>query len=245
MDLQRLHLPHLLLRHPDRPRLRCPRTQTSGSRRQHPDDGQHHAHGNLLTYVCFTLAQVVVGNFLECPFFLTNGCARVLAIPRRLRRPRRRRHVSDRHPCRRSHRSLLPRQARQRHRYRYHRRFRRRDHLPADAGVPLLESRLGVGHADPGFRLPCPPRPGESAHPGPASTIADREGASKSQDLPPTGLRPGHDRRLLPRMGPLRPHHISDQLLSRFWRHEPHLSLPDHCHLQCSLFGRSLGFRIF
>ena len=144
--------------------------------------------------------------------FLTK--CRVLAIPYCLRHTRRSWHVSDRHTCRRRYQPLFPRQTCQRCRDCYDRRLPRWNHLSAAARIALLESWLGLGYEDTGFCLPCSPGPCESAHPCPSSTIAWRQYASESKDLPPASLRPSRDCRLLPRMGPIRPGHISDQLLS-------------------------------
>ncbi len=147
---------------------------------------------------------------IKPPYDLLLTSPRLLAIPHCLRHTRRSRHIFNRHTCSGSSRPLLPRQTRQCYRYCDDRRIHRWDHLSADAGFTLFESRLGLGNEDSRNCFPRPLSSCESTNPCSSQTIISWQRASRLQDIPPAGLCLGHHCRLLPRMGPIRPCHVSD-----------------------------------
>lgn len=104
MDLQHLHIPHLLVRHLHWTNLRCQRSSASCFHRKCLDDGQHNAHGCMYRYVEENSEKLLsrdlifahdahqnTGNSLSCLVSLE-----VLALPSSLHLPQ---QLSDTSSC--------------------------------------------------------------------------------------------------------------------------------------------------
>ena len=141
---------------------------------------------------------------------------RILAFHPRLRRPGWGRHCIALHPFHRCRGTLLPSQARQRHRHRRIRRRIRRGRLPTDAPVAHPTHRFRLDHACPRIHPPLPLHPRQRPHPRQHRPGPEGQQSAPGLRDPETASLRRHRRGLLPdRVGPVRAPDVHHQLRAR------------------------------